>query len=204
VEYRAAHGGFDSVSLYLNIDGVLHKLIGSRGTWSLDFAGDQIPLIKFSFVGLWTKPVAVALPAVSYAAFVDPEEATETNTTTVRLHGYDAILVSANLALNANPRIPPRVNKRWVAITDHPVSGEMVIEEPDLAVKDYYAAAEDHVLGAMQIVHGTQPGNIVEVGGPGAQVVRLGKGQADDIVTLTLGLSLTNEVGGYDVSIIFK
>lgn len=204
VEYQTVHGNFDSLSLYVNVDSVRHVLRGARGTWSFDLAGSQIPLFKFSFVGLFTLPSADALPAVNYAAYQDPLEPTEANTPTVLIHGYAPVLVSANFALNANPKLIVRANKEWVGITDHPVSGEMVIEEPPLATKDFYTAAAGHMLDAVKIVHGTAAGNIVEIGGPKAQITRISKGQADDITTLTLGLSLTNEAAGEDVFIIFK
>lgn len=204
VEYKTVHGDFDSGSMYVNIDGVRHVLRGARGTWSFELSGGAIPLFKFSFVGLFTLPTAAALPAVSYAAFIDPLEPTEANTPTVQIHGYAPVLVSASIALNANPRLIVRANKEWVGITDHPVSGQMVIEEPALATKDFYAAIAGHALDAVRLVHGTVAGNIVEIGGPKVQITKPAKSQADDIVTLSLDLSFTNEDAGDDVSIIFK
>lgn len=204
VVYLPVSDGFESASIYLTIDKVLHKIVGARGSMRFEIAANGIPMWKFSFVGLFTKPIAGVLPAVSFAAFKDPVPPSKVNTPTVQVHGYNAILVSANFALNTNPALVPRVNSERVQISDRSATAELVIEEPEIGDKDFWAAVESHTRDAVRLVHGTVAGNIVEIDAPKGQITRIGKGQSEGIITLTLTMSLKPDAGDDDLQFTIK
>ncbi len=61
-----------SVTLYFFRDGIQHKVIGCRGSWTLDLAVGEIPIYKFSMRGLWVDPGDVALPSITVLDIVPP------------------------------------------------------------------------------------------------------------------------------------
>src|SRR5690606_8484724 len=69
VVYAPVSEGEKSITLYFNMDGILHRLLGARGTVKLAFTSGAIPKLSFSFVGLYSPPADVALPAVTLSAF---------------------------------------------------------------------------------------------------------------------------------------
>ena len=62
----------DSVTLYVNYDGVRHKVTGARGTFSISCAVNEIPRINFEMQGIFNTPTDTALPTVTKSLQPDP------------------------------------------------------------------------------------------------------------------------------------
>ena len=88
VVYAPTNTALKSVTIYFYVDGQQHKVIGARGNFSLTLARGQIPTIQFTFTGKYTRPTAVANPALTLTAFQSPVAVTEANTPTWTLFGH--------------------------------------------------------------------------------------------------------------------
>jgi hypothetical protein len=52
VVYAPVSGGVESLSMYFNLDGKLHKILGARGTLDVKLNAKKIPVFAFKMQGL--------------------------------------------------------------------------------------------------------------------------------------------------------
>lgn len=204
VAYNPVSEDEESASLYFHRDGNLFKLIGGRGNVSIEMNANNLPVFKFSFIGLWTAPSAAALPASpDFSAFIAPLPVNKANTTTFTLHGFAAVMTAFTFDLGNAINHRDRVNSAEVNFSDRKMSGSVTIEEPPIATKNFYAIAKAATLDALQLIHGTVAGNIVQIDMPKVQIKS--PGQSDDTgdVMLAMNLTPTPDAGDDDVTITF-
>lgn len=163
VTYTPVSASFASVTLYYNVDGVLHKVTGARGNVEMQIQAAQIPVFRFSFTGLYNAPTDTAAPAVTYTAFQTPQAANNDNTTGFSLFGYSGALASLNMNLNNQVQYRTLIGAEDVLLTDRGVNGQVVFEAPTIAAKDFFSLALGNTLGALDITHGTVVGNKVQI-----------------------------------------
>ena len=161
--YTPVSATFGSVTLHYNIDGVLHKLTGCRGTFSLNTAVGGIPTIDFTMTGIYNAPTDTAAPTVTYADQATPRIFKAGNSGAFTLLGYSGCLQSVSMDLGNTTVYRELVGcTKEVLITDRASTGTVVIEAPTIAQKDYFTAAlTDGTLGELSFIHGTTGGNIV-------------------------------------------
>lgn len=163
VVYTPVSSAFGSVTLHYNIDGVLHRLTGCRGTFSLNTAVGAIPTIDFTMTGVYNPPTDTAAPTVTYADQATPRIFKAGNSGAFTLLGYSGCLQSVSMDLGNTTVYRELVGcTKEVLITDRASTGTVVIEAPTIAQKDYFTAAlTDGSLGELSFIHGTTGGNIV-------------------------------------------
>ena len=163
VTYAPVSSSFSSITIHYNIDGVLHKLTGARGTFSLSCAVGEIPTIDFTFTGIYNPPSDTAAPSVTYADQATPLIFKAGNTSGFSLLSYSTCLQSVSMDIGNTIIYRELVNcTKEVLLTDRSATGTVVIEAPTIAAKDYFTAAlTDGTLGSLTFDHGTTAGNIV-------------------------------------------
>ena len=97
VTYAPVSSSFSSVTIHYNIDGVLHKVTGARGTFTLNANVGEIPSIDFSFTGIYVPPSDAALPSVTYGDQATPLIFKNGNTDTFSLLSYSGCLQSVSM-----------------------------------------------------------------------------------------------------------
>lgn len=80
VDYLPITDSIGSFTAYLHDDGVLHKLLGGRGTAKLRIVSGEMPVIQWDFRGLYGPVTAVANPTPDYTGWATPEIPTDANT----------------------------------------------------------------------------------------------------------------------------
>jgi hypothetical protein len=163
VVYTPVSATFGSVTIHYNIDGVLHKLTGCRGTFSINTAVGEIPTIDFTMTGVYNAPTDTAAPAVTYADQATPRIFKAGNSGAFTLLNYSGCLQSVSMDVGNSTVYRELVGcTKEVLITDRATTGTVVIEAPTIAEKDYFTAAlTDGTLGELSFIHGTTGGNIV-------------------------------------------
>ena len=159
--YPLVSGTFESSTAYYYDDGLLHKLIGIRGSTSREFNHEQIPMVKFSGISLYTPPTDVALPTLTFpATWVKPLVVNKVNTT-FTLHGFAAVLESLSIDDGVVYAWKDYVNSAAdVRISDRPlVKGKVAVQAGLIAEKDWFTLAKAGTTGALALVHGTVAGN---------------------------------------------
>lgn len=85
VDYTLISTAFESVSLYWYDDGLLHKLLGARGDVTIKLNSGAIPVLSFSFKGLYSAASAASNATPTLTGFKVPVVVNEANTADVTL-----------------------------------------------------------------------------------------------------------------------
>jgi hypothetical protein len=205
VTYAPVSSAFGSCTIYYNVDGVLHKITGARGTVELQIQTGQIPVYKFQFTGLYNAPTDTAAPTVTYTAFTTPLAANGDNTTGFTLHGYTGGLQSLSLNVNNSVNYRTLIGAEDVQMTNREASGQAVFEAPTIATKDFFALSLGSTLGTLGITHGTVAGNRVEIASTKVKVNNPSYQDLNGIQMLQVPFNLVPSTAGNDeFSIIVK
>ncbi|TXN60897.1 phage tail tube protein [Methylobacterium sp. WL6] len=200
VEYHPVSAAQEAASLYFNMDGVNHVLLGARGTLTMSIVPKQIPKFRFTMTGLLGPIADTALPTVDLSKYQKPLVCSKTDTV-FSLHGLAAVMESLNLDLGNTVVARMLVNSESIEITDRKVSGTTVIEAVALAVKDWFTIARTSIVGALSVTHGIAAGNIVEVVGQAVQIGTPTYGNTDGITNTSLPLTLCPVTGDDEIVI---
>ena len=198
VTYAPVSSGFESVSSYFSMDGIRHISLGQRGTVRLTLGPGSIPYFNFQMTGLRTAPTDTADPTPDFTDFQTPLPVTDSNTPTFTLDGYAANLYELELDLSNNVIYRNIVGQESVEITDRGVTGTLTIEEPLLATKNFHAICAAHTTVAMQYIHGTAAGGIIQIDCPHVQLLQPTIGERDGVATLSFQLSVIPSASGND------
>ncbi|NIB44812.1 hypothetical protein HBA55_34850 [Pseudomaricurvus alkylphenolicus] len=184
VQYNLISDAFESIAMYYYHDGQYFKVLGSRGSVSFALNKDQLPVMRYSFMGLHTPVAALAMVTPDHSEFIQPIAVTADNTPTYTVDSYaaSAEAFSADIANNVVYRNV--VNSEAVKITDRAPAGTLNFEEPAIGTKDFYAICEAATLVPIQIVHGVTAGNIVQIDAPKVQLSQPSKADSDGISVL--------------------
>ena len=161
--YDLISSAFSSATIHYNIDGVLHRLTGCRGSVAPSAVLSEIPRFDFTMTGIYNPPTDTAQPAASYADQATPLLFNASNSGGFSLMGYSGCLSSVSLDLGNEIIYRELVNcAKEVLLNDRAVTGSVLIEAPTIAQKDFFTAAlTDGTLGDLSFIHGTTAGNIV-------------------------------------------
>lgn len=171
VAYAPVSSGFESLTMYLNLDGVLHKSLGARGTVSFSLKNNERPMAKFVFTGLFVPIADAALPAVTLTSWKKPLPCNRSNTPTFTLHGYAAGLDDFQIDMANDVQYRSLIGgQEYVRIVDRKPKGSVVMEAVKVADKDWWTSIKSATTGAVAMVHGLTAGNIVEVAAPNVQI----------------------------------
>ena len=187
-EYTPITGSEESVTLYVNRDGQLHKLLGARGTFTIEVGTNAIPYLKFAFTGLWTDPISAAAATPNFSLFQTPKHGANANTT-ITLHGVSpgtSALTYDHANSVAHRELINLSNE--VRISERAPTGSMTFDEPSISTKNYFTAVTNVETGACTTVHGTTAGNICELSLPKVQLSEVSLGDDSGISQLQMSL----------------
>lgn len=168
VTYAPVSTSFDSVTMYIDSDGIRHIVTGARGSFTISLNANQIPVYNFTMTGQYNAPTDTASPTLTFQNQADPEIFNDTNTTAFTLYSATGLaLQSAEIDLGNEVVYRELVNSdKEVLITNRAATANFVIETPTLATKDFFALAVAGTSGNLSIVHGSTGGNIITLSSP--------------------------------------
>ncbi len=191
-------------TIYANESGTLHKLTGARGTMSMVFAADGIPVMKYTFTGRWTVPAEGSLPSLTTTAWIDPLPIGNVNTPTFTLDAYAAVMEQLQIDQANTVVHRDRPNAEYVAITDRLATGTLQIEAPALGTKDFFGLAYGDATMVAQLIHGTAAGNIIQLDVPKLQMLQPAYQDVNGIRHLTAQLTLNRTAGDDEYTLTVK
>ena len=199
VTYAPVSASFDSATLYFNVDGVLHKLTGCRGTASIQMQVKNLPVIKFTLTGIYNTVTDTAAPTPTYTIFQTPLPVTNVNTTPFTLHGYSAVMSEMSLDQSANIVHRTLVGgSEQVLFTGRQPQGSITIEATTVAAKDWWTIAKNSTTGSLSITHGINAGNKVTIAAPNVQLTKPTYTDLDGIEMLQMGMNFIPGSSGND------
>lgn len=173
VAYNPVSSGEESASLYMNLDGVNHVMLGVRGTVKMAMAVKTIPKFSFTMTGLLGPIADTALPALTLSGFKKPLVVSKVNTPTCTFFGVSAGTAGVeDFQVDLGNKIEMRalIGKESVERTDRNMSGNISMEGVSIATKDWTSLARAGTTGVLQLIHGTAAGFIVQLDAPAVQV----------------------------------
>ena len=205
VTYTPVSSSFSSVTIHYNIDGVRHKVVGARGTFTITAEVGSIPTIDFAFTGIYVPPDSAALPTVTYGNQATPLIFKNGNTTGFSLLSYSGALQSLNMDIGNTVTYRELVGgTKEVLITDRASNGSVTIEAPTLAQKDYFIAAlSDTSLGNLAFLHGTTAGNKVQFTSSKVDIGDVAYGEMDGVAMLEIPYTLVPSAANNEFSLIY-
>ena len=206
--YTPTSTTFSSATIHYNIDGVLHRLTGCRGTLSLNTAVGQIPSIDFTLTGIYNPPTDTAIPAVTYANQATPLIFKAGNSGAFSLLNYAACVQNISIDLGNSVLYRELIGcTKEVHIVDRVTTGSTTIEATTIATKDYFTAAlSDASLGTLTFIHGNTTGNIVAFTSLYTDIGDITYADADGIQMLTIPFTCippSPAASGTDDSLLF-
>ncbi len=192
VTYAPVATPSDSVTLFVNYDGIRHKVTGARGTFSLNCEVNNIPRISFSLTGIFNAPTDTALPTVTVSNQASPLIFKNGSTSNFAIFGFAAALQSWNLDFNNEVIYRELVGgTKEVLITDRRPSGTAVIENPALSAHNFFTDYTGTSTGTNTWLHGTVAGNKVTVSCPQTDLGQPTYEESDGITMLSLPFMAT-------------
>lgn len=200
VTYAPVSASFSSVTIHYNIDGVLHKVTGARGTFTLNGAVGQIPTIDFTFTGIYNTPTDTAAPTPTYANQATPVIFKNGNTTNFQLLSYSGCLQSVSFDIGNSLVYRELVGcTKETLLTDRRSTGSVTLEAVTMAAKNYFTAAlTDASLGNLLFQHGQTNGNIVNFASTKIDIGDVSYGDQDGIAMLTIPYTAVPSTAGND------
>jgi len=192
VTYAPVTTPSDSVTLFVNYDGIRHKVTGARGTFSLNCEVNNIPRISFSLTGIFNAPTDTALPTVTVSNQASPLIFKNGSTSNFAIFGFAAALQSWNLDFNNEVIYRELVGgTKEVLITDRRPSGTAVIESVALSSHNFFTDYTGTSTGTNTWLHGTTAGNKITVSCPQTDLGQPTYEESDGITMLSLPFMAT-------------
>lgn len=172
VTYSPISEGMESLYLKFWLHGTLHAFAGARGDGVASINAQGIPVIRWTFTGLWLDPAAVARPSVTLTGFQQPSVAAKANTPTFTING--TTLVMRSTSFKFGNRVEPRLlaNAEEIIISDRAEAIDVVVEATPLGTFNPYNLAKLQTRVPFVTTHGTVAGKIATFNAPHCQVRR--------------------------------
>lgn len=156
-----------SCTITYNIDGVQHKLLGCRGTYTINFSLGEFPTLNFTITGIYTTPTDTAQSTytLAYANQAVPLVYRTDNVRSTRFFGvagcFQSISVDAGNTVNYRELVGCT---KEVVIPDGQTSGTVMMEATSIATFDPFTASlSDGTTGALSTVLFGSAGNRISL-----------------------------------------
>jgi hypothetical protein len=197
VTYTFVSDAEESVTQYFYWDGVLHKMIGAYGTIEWRFSESNVPLMHFTWEGLYAGVSEAAPGTPDLSAFQKGKAMTKANTT-FTLFTYAAPLSSLTITQGNEHVYKNRPNSERMHYTNRVTKGQVVIECPKPTVKDFIAICRAETEGALALTHGTVAGNKATLTAGHIQLTNPRASEGDNIIMLTMDMNFLPSDAGND------
>jgi hypothetical protein len=164
VAYNLVSQNQSSVVGYMNIDGVLHKLLGMRGNCKGSMAKKDIPKLMFDFDALYVTPVTGAAPAVTRTGWAIEEGINSVNTAAATINAVSLAWSSFEWDFgNQVSRVDMPGPQKVIDIGGRQPSASITVLAPDLGVFNPFTLAESNSAVPMIVNHGSVGGKKIRV-----------------------------------------
>jgi hypothetical protein len=199
--YTPIDTGIESCSIWFNLEGTATKMVGVRGNAKLAGQKGRLPTIELSLTGLWMSDSAISFPSLTLAAWKDPLPVTKANTPTFTLDGQAIVASSFELDFGVSTEYRELINLREIAVLDRLPTFKATFEELPIGTKNFFAMMGGASI-ALDLVHGTAAGNIVEITSATLQVLDVKRAEEQKVAMLNLSGNL--RIGSPDFTVSVK
>lgn len=205
VAYEPVSDGFELITVYAYLDGILHKMIDCRGSMRLDITSRAIPFLSFTLMGRYAPVTDGVVPTgIDYSVFKTPLGVNKTNTPAWSLGAYSGCLQSFQMDLANQLEWRSLIGCEGAEIGDRAPTGTAVLELPSIADLNWPSMVVAGTLSAFSITHGTVAGNIAKIDLPKAQLTNPTYSDQNGIAMLNLSLEIQPDAGNDELVLTFS
>ena len=167
----AAPSAQASATLYYHDDGVLHKLLGAKGSFRVGLGVGERPTLQFTFLGKDGGVTAVSNPTTTLTAWRTPAVVTDTNSGDVTLGGtYSAGAVTGGTAyvtrglaldLGNDVQFTPLLGGEYIDVTAREVTGQAQFDLTAAQEVTFMGTVKANTVSTMSLQHGSAAGATV-------------------------------------------
>lgn len=212
VDYTPITSAIESATIYYHDDGVLHKLLGARGTFDIKMGVGERPVLSFKFQGLDGGISAVANPALTLTAFKTPLVVTDANTGDVTIGcTYSAGVLTGGTAYTSRGlqvsmgnavTFTPLLGGETIDLTNREATGHIDLDLTAANEVTFMASVKANTKQGIGIVHGTTAGYKVLVHAPAAQLINPSKQDVSGRRLIGYDLRLVPSAGNDELRIV--
>jgi hypothetical protein len=176
VDYTPISTAFESLTVHYFDDGVVHKLVGARGTATLKLTAGEAPMLSFKFVGKDGGDAVAGLPTTDLEAWQIPQVVMDSTSGMLTFNATHAPTVAPVLAsgttypsegitIDFGIQTPfnALIGGETVPITDRKVTGAVKLDLTAAQEIDFLADVKATALTSIGMRHGTVEGSKVLV-----------------------------------------
>lgn len=195
-----------SITLYCFYEGLLHKITGALGTFSVTADAGAIGMVQFNFTGNYNTPTDTTFPSSPIFDNVIPNQVELASL----VYGSNTSLIVQQFKFDMANRVVPRLSVNHangysgVRITGRDPKGGINPEAEAVSLEPFWTDAETSNLKSFEMTIGTTAGNQVFFNAPKVQVNSLGYGDRDGLRTYDLGLAFRRNLGNDEIEIAFN
>ena len=205
VTYAPIDAAFESASMVIYMDGNKHPIMGAKGKVTAEYKANDYPVFKVEIVGLYVDVEFEETPATPCYTPPNPLEINNANTVW-SLHNITTSLYSASIDVSTNPELRDLPGQYGIEITDRLTSGAIEFAASRVDDKNWFEAVRNLDIGVLNIVHGTEVGNIVEAIAHKTQLLEPQYGEQNNRRSNSFNLNMmpSPTAGEHEVAFIFR
>lgn len=204
--YQPISSGDTTVTLYGYLDGLLFKMTLCKGTVSFELNAKAIPVMKFKFFGEYSAATDTTFPTgMVFTGFTKPLTVGKVNTPTFSIHGHAGVCSALSFDVANALTYRDLIGYSGAFSADRKPTGSATIELPSVASANFGELARLGTEGALQVIHGTTAGNIIQVDMPKVQFTSAPSISNDnEIAMLGLGFSINPNAGNDEIVLVAR
>lgn len=200
--YDPVSESFESVTIYLNIDGTEYQTVGAFGNVVLNVSIGDFPKLSCTFTGEFVAVSDNAITDGTYTAFQQPVALENANVSfTAGGTSLDLRTLSLDLGVQVNPI--ESSESRCMLVADRAATGSMTIWTPPVATYNPQAIAVAHTDVDIALVIGTAAGNICTVNIDQARYEMPQPTDDNGVSSLSIGFKAPPSAGDDDYQFVF-
>lgn len=206
VTYRPVSDAFGAVSCYMNVDRVLHKFLGARGSASLELSAQKVPFFKFDYEGIFQPVVDEAVPPYApVASWRTPLVCTPANTPFFDFHEtYTSSVESLSFDFGVALQRLALINSiQQVVVDKREPKFKISLLANTMAVKNWFTRCKDATLGDLVITHGLSAGSRFTLSAKSSRLSNPQYGAIGNVLTLGMDGVVLPVNGNDEFSICF-
>lgn len=205
VTYTPASNNLKSITLYVWKDGRKHIVTGAVGTAKFTLAAGKIPVIDFTFNGIYTAPSDVSNPTPDYGSEPDPVIVKSINLqyNSISSLVFNQYELDLGNIIAQRPSVNATTGIKGFGVTGRKHVITMDPEAEALATVNYYSDILN-TTRAVSLTIGSTTGNICAISHPAAMLTQIAYEDRDGhIIDKITGLA-SSQSGDDETSIVFS
>lgn len=212
------YSALKAVTIYYHDDGVLHKLLGARGTFSLNLMVGERPTYKFKFSGIDGGVTASANPNTTLTGFKTPLVVTDANTGALTMgavtYATGALsggteYVAAGLSIDLGNKVQftdllgtATATGQSINILGREMTGSLELDLTAANEVSFMSTVKANTAQAIGLIHGTTAGFKLLVHMPAVQLINPKKVDKDGRRLIGFDLRVLPSSGNDEIKIV--